>query len=88
MWRILRQSYVELICGDDAAGMTEAEKNAAVDPHLRRLERDLALVMAAVEQAKGEAVGGVLAGLHASPAVDEEMLDQAVLFASRERKNG
>ena len=80
IWRILRASYLRLL-SHGGRPLTEAEGNAALDPHWAAMEEDMAALRAVVEHAVGCSLDRVQEQLHSAPALDHEMVDESVEWA-------
>lgn len=86
VWRILRQAYLRVVCeyaGRNPASVSHEEANALLERWFPAMECDLAMIAECMTQSKLEGIETVHHKLHGEPAVDDEMLDQAVEYAKK-----
>jgi hypothetical protein len=85
LWRFLRELYLRTLTFGTlhpSKVMSEAEKNAALDPHVRQMEADLQVLLAVVERGQAEREQSMRQRLHQAEGIDHEMLDEALAWAA------
>jgi hypothetical protein len=85
VWRVLQQTTLRALVqgsGRTPVEVSAAEREKLLDPFTAALMRDAAMMREVLKQAYLLGVGSVHAQLHGQPGVDDEMLDEAIVFHS------
>lgn len=87
IWKIVRGAYLSGLChasGRAPASLTPEEQNTALDALFGDMEHDVAMLKEVMARAGQEAIERVQHGLHRAEALDHEMVDEAVSYATEE----
>lgn len=87
--RVLRNVYLRFLCeqtGRDPLRLTESERENILDGQARKFKADLAQLEECIAYAYSRGAERVVSRLHGHPAVDDEMLDEALLLNGDDRR--